>query len=224
MPDKQIPQEQDQISELNDEREEDTGGSDPEEDPTLTEEERLARQRASHEARRKQAKTAVKKGLVIVNTGKGKGKTTAAMGLLLRAWGQGLRVCMLQFIKARTANWGEEKAARKMGMEMIPLGGGFTWLSDNIEHDKALAREGWEICRQKMLSGNFDLVVLDELTYVLKYGWLSWEDVRDTLDQRPAGMHVVVTGRYAPPDLVSEIIEVKHPYHTGVKAQKGIEF
>jgi len=230
MPDKQIPQEQDQISELNDEREEDTGGSDPEEDPTLTEEERLARQRASHEARRKQAKTAVKKGLVIVNTGKGKGKTTAAMGLLLRAWGQGLRVCMLQFIKARTANWGEEKAARKMGMEMIPLGGGFTWLSDNIEHDKALAREGWEICRQKMLSGNYDLVVLDELTYVLKYGWLSWEDVRDTLDQRPAGMHVVVTGRYAPPelvayaDLVSEIIEVKHPYHTGVKAQKGIEF
>jgi cob(I)alamin adenosyltransferase len=230
MPDKQIPQEQDQISELNDEREEDTGGSDPEEDPTLTEEELLARQRASHEARRKQAKTAVKKGLVIVNTGKGKGKTTAAMGLLLRAWGQGLRVCMLQFIKASTANWGEEKAARKMGMEMIPLGGGFTWLSDNIEHDKALARKGWEICRQKMLSGNYDLVVLDELTYVLKYGWLSWEDVRDTLDQRPAGMHVVVTGRYAPPelvayaDLVSEIIEVKHPYHAGVKAQKGIEF
>ena len=230
MPDKQIPQEQDRISELNDEREEDTGGGDPEEDPTLTEEERLARQRASHEARRKRAKTAVKKGLVIVNTGKGKGKTTAAMGLLLRAWGQGLRVCMLQFIKARTANWGEEKAARKMGMEMIPLGGGFTWLSDNIEHDKALAREGWEICRQKMLSGNYDLVVLDELTYMLKYGWLSWEDVRDTLDQRPAGMHVVVTGRYAPPelvayaDLVSEIIEVKHPYHAAVKAQKGIEF
>lgn len=230
MPDKQIPQEQDRISELNDEREEDTGGGDPEEDPTLTEEERLARQRASHEARRKRAKTAVKKGLVIVNTGKGKGKTTAAMGLLLRAWGQGLRVCMLQFIKARTANWGEEKAARKMGMEMIPLGGGFTWLSDNIEHDKALAREGWEICRQKMLSGNYDLVVLDELTYMLKYGWLSWEDVRDTLDQRPAGMHVVVTGRYAPlelvayADLVSEIIEVKHPYHAGVKAQKGIEF
>lgn len=203
---------------------------DPEEDLALSEEERLARQRASHEARRKRAKTAIKKGLVVVNTGKGKGKTTAAMGLLLRAWGQGLRVCMLQFIKARTANWGEEKAAHKIGIEMIPLGAGFTWLSDNIEHDKALARQGWEICRQKILSGNYDLVVLDEMTYVLRYGWLPWEEVRDTLDQRRAGMHVVITGRYAPPelveyaDLVSEIIEIKHPYRAGVKAQKGIEF
>jgi cob(I)alamin adenosyltransferase len=110
---------------------------------------------------------------VIVNTGKGKSKTTAAMGLLLRAWGQGLRVCMLKFIKARTANLGEEEAARKMGMEMIPLGDGFTWLSKNIENDKALARHGWEICRQKMLSGNYGLVVLDEMNYVLKDVWLS---------------------------------------------------
>jgi cob(I)alamin adenosyltransferase len=228
MSDEEITQEL--VSEPEDEREEDTDEGDPEEDPTLSEEERLARQRASHEARRKRAKTAVKKGLVIVNTGKGKGKTTAAMGLLMRAWGQGLRVCMLQFIKARTANWGEEKAARKMGIEMIPLGDGFTWLSGNIENDKALARQGWEICRQKILSGNYDLVVLDEMTYVLKYGWLPWDEVRDTFDQRPAGMHVVVTGRYALPelvayaDLVSEITEVKHPYHAGIKAQKGIEF
>jgi cob(I)alamin adenosyltransferase len=226
----EIPQEQDMTSKPDDEREEDTAESDPEEDQTLSEEERLARQRAEHEARRKRAKTAIKKGLVIVNTGKGKGKTTAAMGLLLRAWGQGLRVCMLQFIKARTANWGEEKAARKIGIEMIPLGDGFTWLSKNIENDKALARQGWEICRQKILSGNYDLLVLDEMTCVLKYGWLSWEEVQDTLDQRPAGLHVVVTGRYAPPelvayaDLVSEIVEVKHPYQVGVKAQKGIEF
>lgn len=226
----EFTQKQDRISKPDEEPEESTGSVDPEEDPMLSEEERLTRQRASHEARRMRAKTAVKKGIVIVNTGKGKGKTTAAMGLLLRAWGQGLRVCMLQFIKARTANWGEEKAARKIGIEMIPLGAGFTWLSDNIENDKALARQGWEICRQKILSGNYDLIVLDEMTYVLKYGWLPWEEVRDTFDQRPAGMHVVVTGRYAPPelvayaDLVSEIVEVKHPYQTGVKAQKGIEF
>ncbi len=224
------PQKGDMRSEPNDERDESAEEEDPEEDPTLSEEERLARQRAGHEARRKRAKTAVKKGLVIVNTGKGKGKTTAAMGLLLRAWGQGLRVCMLQFIKAKTANWGEEKAARKIGIEMIPLGDGFTWLSKNIENDKALARQGWELCRQKILSGNYDLVVLDEMTYVLKYGWLSWEEIQDTFDQRPAGMHLVVTGRYAIPelieyaDLVSEIVEVKHPYQAGIKAQKGIEF
>jgi cob(I)alamin adenosyltransferase len=200
MSDKEITQEQDLADEPNDDRDEEDGnGGDPEEDPTLSEEERLARQRASHEARRKRAKTAVKKGLVIVNTGQGKGKTTAAMGLLLRAWGQGLRVCMQQFIKARTANWGEEKAARKIGIEIIPLGAGFTWLSDNIEHDKALARQGWEICRQKILSGNYDLVVLDEMTYVLKYSWLAWEEVRDTLDQRPAGMHVVGNGAICAP-------------------------
>jgi cob(I)alamin adenosyltransferase len=230
MSEKESTQERDMTSKLDDEHEEDTDEGDPEENLTLSEEERLARQRASHEVRRKRAKTAVKKGLVIVNTGTGKGKTTAAMGLLLRAWGQGLRVCMLQFIKARTANWGEEKAARKIGMEMIPLGDGFTWLSKNIENDKTLARQGWELCRQKILSGNYDLVVLDEMTYVLKYNWLSWEEVRDTFDQRPVGMHLVVTGRYAIPelvayaDLVSEIVEVKHPYRAGIKAQKGIEF
>src|SRR5947199_1103200 len=98
---------------------------------------------------------------------------------------------------------------------MHPLGDGFTWLSKDIEKDKMLAREGWQICRQKMLSGDYDLIVLDEMTYVLKYGWLSWEEVRETLDKRPAGMHVVVTGRYTPPelvayaDLVSEVVEVK---------------
>ena len=230
MPDNEITQ--DPASEPDHPREgkEDIDGDDPEDDPTLSEEERLARQRAQHEARRKRAKTAIKKGLVILNTGNGKGKTTAAMGLLLRAWGQGLRVCMLQFIKARTANWGEEKAARKIGIEMIPLGDGFTWLSKDIEKDKALTRQGWELCRQKILSGDYDLIVLDEMTYVLKYGWLAWEEIRDTFDQRPAGMHLVVTGRYAVPelveyaDLVSEIAEVKHPYQAGVKAQKGIEF
>ncbi|QBD77614.1 cob(I)yrinic acid a,c-diamide adenosyltransferase [Ktedonosporobacter rubrisoli] len=203
---------------------------DPEEDKNLTEEERILCQRVSHEKRRQRAKTAIKKGVLIVNTGKGKGKTTAALGLLVRAWGQGLRVCMLQFIKAQTGNWGEEKAARKIGLEVIPLGSGFTWLSKDLEKDKALARQGWEQCSQKILSGNYDLIVLDEMTYILKYGWITWEEVRATLDQRPAGMHLIITGRYAPPELleyadtVSEVVEVKHHYHAGVKAQKGIEF
>jgi cob(I)alamin adenosyltransferase len=207
-----------------------TDDYDPEEDTQLSEEERLKRQRARHEQRRQRAKTTIKKGVVILNTGNGKGKTTAAFGLLVRAWGQGLRVCMLQFIKARTGNWGEEKAARKMGIEMHPLGDGFTWLSKDIEKDKELARQGWELCSQKILSGDYDLLVLDELTYVLKYGWLSWQEVQAIFDQRPAGMHLVVTGRYAIPelidyaDLVSEIKEVKHHYNAGVKAQRGIEF
>src|SRR6202165_1880573 len=127
---------------------------------------------------------------------------------------------MLQFIKAKTANWGEEKAARKIGLDIVPLGDGFTWLSDNIENDKRLAREGWEICRQRILSGEYDLIVLDEFTYTLKYGWLDWEEVKATLDQRSAYTHIVITGRYASPELleygdtVSEINEGKHNYKT----------
>jgi cob(I)alamin adenosyltransferase len=203
---------------------------DPEEVAGLGEAERLAEQRRRHDARRARAKSATRKGLVIVNTGKGKGKTTAAVGLLTRAWGQGLRVCMFQFIKAKTGKWGEVRALGKMGVEIVPLGGGFTWLSENIEQDKAYAREGWTTIRARILSGDYDLIVLDEFTYILKYGWLPWEEVRKTLDQRPAGMHVVITGRYAPPelvdyaDLVTEMTEIKHPFKTGIKAQRGIEF
>jgi cob(I)alamin adenosyltransferase len=203
---------------------------DPEEVPDLTEAERLAEQRKRHDARRARAKTATRKGLLIVNTGKGKGKTTAAVGLLTRAWGQGLRVCMFQFIKAKTGKWGEVQAFGRMGIEITPLGDGFTWLSENIEQDKAHAREGWALIRERILSGNYDLIVLDEFTYVLKYGWLPWEDVRETLDRRPAGMHIVITGRYALPelvehaDLVTEMTEIRHPFKAGIKAQRGIEF
>jgi cob(I)alamin adenosyltransferase len=122
------------------------------------------------------------------------------------------------------------QALGKMGVEIVPLGGGFTWLSENIDQDKAHAREGWEIISARILSGEYDLIVLDEFTYVLKYGWLPWEDVRAVLDQRPAGMHIVITGRYALPelvehaDLVTEMTEIKHPFKAGIKAQRGIEF
>jgi cob(I)alamin adenosyltransferase len=203
---------------------------DPELDATLTEEERLAKQREMHEKRRAKAKTSIRKGLVVVNTGNGKGKTTAALGLMFRAWGQGLRVCMLQFIKARTANWGEEKASRKMGLEILPLGDGFTWLSDNIEEDKRLAREGWELCKQKILSGDYDIVILDEMTYMFNYNWLTLDEVLEVLKQRNPMQHIVITGRYAPQglidyaDLVTEMTEIKHSYKAGIKAQKGIEF
>ncbi|MDP9375338.1 MAG: cob(I)yrinic acid a,c-diamide adenosyltransferase [Chloroflexota bacterium] len=170
------------------------------------------------------------RGLVIVNTGHGKGKTTAALGILTRAWGRGMRVCALQFIKARTANFGEEQAARKMGVEMIPLGDGFTWTSRDIERDRALAREGWALCRAKIESGDYDIVILDELTYCFTFGWLDLAEVLEVLRRRPPGQHVIITGRDAPEaliafaDLVTEMREIKHPYAAGVKAQKGIEF
>ncbi|MGN6563378.1 MAG: cob(I)yrinic acid a,c-diamide adenosyltransferase [Thermomicrobiales bacterium] len=170
------------------------------------------------------------RGLVIVNTGDGKGKTTAALGIVMRAWGRGMRVCMVQFIKNRNANFGEEQAARKMGVELIPLGDGFTWMSKDLDHDRALAREGWVLCQQKIASGEYDIVVLDEITYCFNYGWLDLDEVLDVLRQREPRLHVILTGRDAPAgliayaDLVTEMREVKHPYKEGVQAQKGIEF
>jgi cob(I)alamin adenosyltransferase len=169
-------------------------------------------------------------GLVIVNTGNGKGKTTAALGVLTRAWGRGMRVCMLQFIKEQNANFGEEQAARKMGVELLPLGGGFTWMSTNIAEDRALARAGWARCRAAIEGGEYEIVILDEITYCFKFGWLDLAEVLDVLRARPDGQHVILTGRDAPEeliafaDLVTEMREIKHPYRDGVKAQKGIEF
>jgi len=171
-----------------------------------------------------------RKGLVIVNTGHGKGKTTAALGVLTRAWGNGLRVVMLQFIKHTTARWGEIKAAEKMGIEMIPLGSGFTWKSKDLEKDKALARRGWNLCKEKIQSGQYDIVILDELTYALTYGWLPIDEVLEVLKNRPEGLHVIITGRDAPQelvdfaDLVTEMRKVKHPYDQGIRAQLGIEY
>ena len=174
--------------------------------------------------------TKKRKPLVILYTGNGKGKTTAALGLLLRAWGRGMKVAMLSFIKSETANFGEERAARKLGIELIPLGAGFTWLSKDIERDKALARRCWELCKEKIGSGAYDVVVLDEVTYPISYGWLDIDEVIDTLRRRPPDLHVVLTGRDAPQklidfaDLVTEMREVKHPFQAGEKAQPGVDF
>jgi len=172
-----------------------------------------------------------RKGLVIVNTGNGKGKTTAALGLLMRCWGQDFHVVMLQFLKAKTGKWGEIRAAQRMGVEITPLGQGFTWMSENIEQDRVLAQACWQQCREKIESGLYDVVILDEITYPLKYGWLDIEEVLNTLRQRNPQMHVVITGRDAPEeliayaDLATEMREIKHPYKLqGVRAQKGIEF
>ncbi len=172
-----------------------------------------------------------KKGLTLVYTGNGKGKTTAALGLLMRAWGQDMRVVMLQFMKATTGKWGEIRAAERMGVEIIPLGQGFTWTSEDLAHDRALAQECWQQCRAKIESDNYDIVIMDEITYTLIYGWLDLEEVLTTLRNRNPKLHVVLTGRDAPDaliqyaDLVTEMREIKHPYKTqGVLAQKGLDF
>jgi cob(I)alamin adenosyltransferase len=173
----------------------------------------------------------MRKGLVIVNTGDGKGKTTAALGLLLRAWGRGLRLCVIQFIKAETGAWGEFKAARKLGIEWHKMGDGFTWLSKDMDETIAKARHGWQLAQEKIASGAYDLIVLDEFTYPLHFGWLDTAQVIAWLQaNRPSDLHLVITGRYAPPalleyaDLVTEMNVVKHPYDQGIPAQPGIEF
>ncbi|GAC1465212.1 MAG: cob(I)yrinic acid a,c-diamide adenosyltransferase [Ktedonobacteraceae bacterium] len=172
-----------------------------------------------------------KKGLTLVYTGNGKGKTTAALGVLLRAWGQDMRVVMLQFMKATTGKWGEIRAAERMGVEIIPLGQGFTWTSEDLAHDRALAQECWQQCRAKIESNAYDIVIMDEITYTLTYGWLDIAEVLMTLRNRSPTLHVVLTGRDAPKslieyaDLVTEMREIKHPYKTqGIMAQKGLDF
>ena len=168
--------------------------------------------------------------LVLVNTGDGKGKTSAALGVTMRAWGRGWKICWLQFIKSKSSHYGETYAAERMGIEMIALGDGFTWLSENIEHDIALARDAWALAKAKIMSARYDLVVLDEITYPITYGWLSVDEVVEVICNRPKDVDIIITGRAADPkliaiaDTVTEMREVKHVYQTGVKAQPGIDY
>lgn len=172
-----------------------------------------------------------KKGLLIVNTGDGKGKTTAALGMVLRAWGRGFRICVIQFIKAETGQWGEIKAAKKLGIEWHTTGDGFTWLSKDMDETTARALHGWEIAKEKIASDQYDLIVLDEFTYTMVYKWLDADQVMEWLRlNRPSNLHLVITGRSAPDaliqqaDLVTEMKVIKHPYEQGITAQPGIEF
>jgi cob(I)alamin adenosyltransferase len=169
-------------------------------------------------------------GLLIVNTGDGKGKTTAALGVLLRAVGRGMSVGMFQFIKHTGARYGEHVAAERLGVSITPLGDGFTWLSSDLARDRALAAAGWARCREALSRGTYDVLILDELTYALSYGWLDLDEVLAALRARPAGTHVIITGRGAPDalvaaaDLVTEMRLVKHPYRDqGLGAQPGID-
>ncbi len=173
----------------------------------------------------------MKKGLLIVHTGDGKGKSTAAFGMLLRAWGRGMRVCVIQFIKASTGQWGEIKAAKKLGIEWYTSGDGFTWLSKDLNKTADFARRGWELAKEKITSRNYDLIILDEFTYPLIYQWLDANEVIEWLAyHRPKDLHLVITGRSAPEvliaqaDLVTEMKQIKHPYLQGIPGQAGVEF
>lgn len=191
---------------------------------------RNARSRKIQEIQqRQQAKATETKGLLIVNTGPGKGKTSAAMGMGLRIAGHGKRLAVVQFIKSRST-------AERTILERLPkvewhvIGDGFTWDTQDVEADKATARRGWDQAKLHLSDPTVDMVILDELCIVLAKEYLPLEEVLADLRARPSMQHVVLTGRGAPAglveaaDMVNEIQAVKHPFHAGIVAQAGVEF
>jgi cob(I)alamin adenosyltransferase len=169
------------------------------------------------------------KGLLLVLTGNGKGKSSSAFGMVARALGHGMNVGVAQFIKSRSDTGEEAFLGKQPGVEWHVLGEGFTWDTQNLERDIATAKRGWEVARRMLADPAIHLVVLDELTYLLSYGWLETDAVLADIAARPPMQHVVVTGRAAVPalidaaDTVSEIADVKHAYRAGVKAQAGVD-
>ena len=168
--------------------------------------------------------------IVLVNTGDGKGKSSAAFGVMGRGWARGWRVGVVQFMKAGKWNAGERKLADHLGIDWWTLGDGFTWESEDLDESAAKNRHAWEVARSKLASGAYDLLILDELTYVVNYGWVSAGDVVDGITERWPKTNVVITGRDAPPevveiaDTVTEMSVVKHAYQQGITAMKGIEY
>jgi len=170
-----------------------------------------------------------RRGLVIVHTGTGKGKSTAAFGLALRAFGRGKKVLVYQFMKVPSARFGEHRLFEQLGMPIEGLGDGFSWKSRDLEHSAELARAGWARAEATVRAGEHFMVVLDEIMYPLRYGWMPLEPVLACLRERPPHVHVVLTGRNAPDELialadtVTEMTLIKHHFKAGVLAQRGIE-
>jgi cob(I)alamin adenosyltransferase len=170
------------------------------------------------------------RSVVLVNTGDGKGKSTAAFGVVLRGVARGWRVSVIQFVKSDRWKVGEEEVCRGLGVEWARTGDGFSWLSDDLERSAALAGAAWELARGTILAGEHQLVVLDEITYPINWGWIPAAEVARTLRERPERVNVVATGRDAPPELievadtVTEMRKVRHAYDNGVRAKRGIDF
>jgi cob(I)alamin adenosyltransferase len=176
------------------------------------------------------------KGLLMLNTGDGKGKTTAAIGVMVRAAGRGLRCAMIQFMKAKTDRYGEHLALEKLGIEVHTMGDGFTWDTNDKTQDIKTSEETWALCVEKMRSREYELLVFDELLYVLSYGFLDIDaviaEIRSIRKDQPH-LHLILTGRNVDnalqklideADLVTEMTEIKHPFNEGIYAQQGIEF
>ena len=168
--------------------------------------------------------------LVVLNTGNGKGKSSSAFGMMVRGLAVDWNVAVCQFIKSGDWRVGEEKMGRKLGVEWHSFGDGFTWDSDNLDHDRNIAREGWEQAAAVISGGDHQLVILDELTYLCSWGWIDTSEVVDTIKQRLNHVNIVITGRDAPQDLidiadtVTEMTEIKHAYSQGIRAKRGIDY
>ena len=191
--------------------------------------EKMRKRKAARE--RMLATKTIEKGLLIVHTGKGKGKSTAAFGLAARAIGNGMKVGVVQFVKGKWATG--ERAVLERFPDLVTvrvMGEGFTWDTQDRQRDIAAAKNAWESAKEFLADPSYRLVVLDELNIVLRYDYLDLDEVLAGLAARDPGQHVVVTGRNAKPaliemaDLVTEMTEIKHPFRAGVKAQVGIEF
>ena len=170
-----------------------------------------------------------RRGLVIVHTGDGKGKSTAAFGLALRAHGRGRPVRIFQFMKVPSARFGEHRAFEALGLRIEGLGDGFSWKSRDLDRSAELARDGWRRAEAAIREGSHFLVVLDEVMYPLRYGWIALDEVLACLRERPPHVHVLLTGRGCPEeivavaDTVTEMRKVRHAFDAGVPAQRGIE-
>ncbi|MGH9076307.1 MAG: cob(I)yrinic acid a,c-diamide adenosyltransferase [Acidimicrobiales bacterium] len=168
--------------------------------------------------------------IVLLNTGHGKGKSSAAFGVMARGWARGWRVGVVQFVKGGKWSTGERKLADHLGVEWHTLGDGFTWESTDMDETAAKGRHAWEVARAKLASGDYDLLVFDEITYVVSYGWVSAGEVATGIRDRSPATNVVMTGRDAAAELVdvadtvTEMRKIKHAYDQGIRARKGIEY
>ena len=169
--------------------------------------------------------------MLVVNTGHGKGKSTAAFGVMLRGWARGYRIGVYQFVKSGKWKVGEHKAAETLGdIDWFKMGDGWTWTVEDLETSAELAREGWEEVKRRISDETYDMLLLDEFTYPMKFGWVDTQEVVEFLKDRTGFQHVIITGRDAPQelveisDLVSEVGKVKHPMDEGHRGQKGIEW